>query len=179
MRRDGRPTTAYPWHVAAGCVLVVVDLDREGWRSVTNDATGFVADLAELRPDLLARVPLSAYQDSIGQWDALSVVLHEHLQRAHVRTTPAPTAREDCGDRAAHRRRGSRLWPPSLDQVGQGTSAERHGIGKAHAQAVAHQSVEACLQDRQPRHLGRPAHHREQAPGATARPHTAASPENP
>jgi len=146
---------------------------------VTNDAAGFVADLAELRPDLLARVPLSAYQDSIGQWDALSVVLHEHLQRAHVRTTPAPTAREDCGDRAAHRRRGSRLWPPSLDQVGQGTSAERHGIGKAHAQAVAHQSVEACLQDRQPRHLGRPAHHREQAPGATARPHTAASPENP
>jgi len=90
MRRDGRPTAAYTWHVAARCVLVVVDLDREGWRSVTNDAAGFVADLAELRPDLLARVPLIAYQDSIGQWDALSVVLHEHLQRAHVRTTPAP-----------------------------------------------------------------------------------------
>ncbi len=73
MRRDGRPAAAYTWHVAAGRVLVVLDLDRGGWRSVTDDAAGVVADLAELRPDLLARVPLIAYQDSMGCWDALCV----------------------------------------------------------------------------------------------------------
>jgi len=73
MRRDGQPAAAYTWHVAAGCVLVVLDLDRGGWRSVTDDAAGVVADLAELRPDLLARVPLIAYQDSMGCWDALCV----------------------------------------------------------------------------------------------------------
>ncbi len=32
-----------------------------------------MADLAELRPDLLARVPLIAYQDSMGCWDTLCV----------------------------------------------------------------------------------------------------------
>ena len=73
MRRDDQPAAAYTWQVAAGCVLVVVDLDRNGWRSVTNDAAGVVADLAELRPDLLARVPVVPYQDSMGCWDALSV----------------------------------------------------------------------------------------------------------
>ena len=73
MRRDGQPAAAYTWHVAAGGVLVVVDLDRDGWRFVTNDAAGIVSDLAELRPDLLARVPLIAYQDSMGCWDALRV----------------------------------------------------------------------------------------------------------
>ena len=71
MRSDDRPAAAYTWHVAHGGVLVVVDLDREGWRSVINDAAGIVADLAELRPDLLARVPLVVYRDSMGQWDAL------------------------------------------------------------------------------------------------------------
>jgi len=70
-RRDGQPAAAYTWHVAAGGVLVVVDLDRDGWRSVANDARGVVGDLAELRPDLLARVPLIPYRDSMGQWNAL------------------------------------------------------------------------------------------------------------
>ena len=70
-RNDGRPAAAYAWHVAPGGVLVVVDLDRNGWRSVTNDAEGVVSDLAELRPDLLARVPLVPYRDSMGRWDAL------------------------------------------------------------------------------------------------------------
>ena len=46
-------------------------LDRDGWRSVTNDAAGVVADLAELRPDLLARVPLVFCQDSMGRLNAL------------------------------------------------------------------------------------------------------------
>ncbi len=50
-----------------------MDLDRDGWRSVTNDAACVVADLAELQPDLLARVPLIAHQDSMGCWDALCV----------------------------------------------------------------------------------------------------------
>lgn len=48
-----------------------MDLDREGWRSVTHDAAGVMGDLAELRPDLLARMPLAVYRDSMGQWDAL------------------------------------------------------------------------------------------------------------
>lgn len=55
------------YHVAPGDVLVVVDLDRDGWRSVTNDAEGVVSDLAELRPDLLARLPLIPYRDSMGR----------------------------------------------------------------------------------------------------------------
>ena len=67
------PAAAYAWHVASGGVLVVVDLDRDGWRSVTHDAAGIVHDLAELQPDLLNRVPLIAYRDSMGQWDALRV----------------------------------------------------------------------------------------------------------
>ena len=71
MRRNGQPAAAYTWRVALGGVLVVVDLNREGWRSVTNDAAGVVADLAELLPDLLARVPLIPYRDSMGRWDAL------------------------------------------------------------------------------------------------------------
>ncbi len=71
LRSDGRPAAAYARHVAPGGVLVVVDLDRSGWRSVTNDAEGVVSDLAELRPDLLARVPLVPYRDSMGRWDAL------------------------------------------------------------------------------------------------------------
>ena len=72
-RRNGQPAAAYIWHVASGGVLVVVDLDRDGWRSVTNDAEGVVADLAELLPDLLARIPLVPYRDSTGRWDALCV----------------------------------------------------------------------------------------------------------
>ena len=71
LRRNGQPAAAYTWHVAPGGVLVVVDLDRSGWRSVTNDAEGVVSDLAELRPDLLAHVPLVPYRDSMGRWDAL------------------------------------------------------------------------------------------------------------
>ena len=73
MRRNGHPAAAYDWRVALGGVLVVVDLNRDGWRSVTYDAAGIVHGLAELRPDLLARVPLIAYRDSMGQWDALRV----------------------------------------------------------------------------------------------------------
>ena len=71
LRCNGQPAAAYAWHVAPGGILVVVDLDRDGWRSVTNDAAGVVSDLAELRLDLLARVPLVPYRDSIGRWDAL------------------------------------------------------------------------------------------------------------
>ena len=71
MRSDGHPAAAYTWHVASDRVLAVVDLNREGWRSVTNDAAGVVSDLAELRPDLLAHVPLIVYRDSTGPWDAL------------------------------------------------------------------------------------------------------------
>ena len=73
MRSDGQPAAAYTWHVAPGGVLVVVDLGRDGWRSVTDDAAGIVSDLAELRPDLLARVPLVLYRDSMGCWDVLCV----------------------------------------------------------------------------------------------------------
>ena len=36
LRGNGQPAAAYTWHVAPGGVLVVVDLDRGGWRSVTN-----------------------------------------------------------------------------------------------------------------------------------------------
>ena len=70
MRPNGQPAAAYTWHVAPGGVLVV-DLDRDGWRSITNDAHGVVSDLAELRPDLLARVPLIPDRDSMGRWNAL------------------------------------------------------------------------------------------------------------
>lgn len=73
MRRNGHPAAAYTWHVAPGGVLVVVDLHYEGWRSVIHDASGIVHDLAELRPDLVDRVPLIAYRNSMGQWDALRV----------------------------------------------------------------------------------------------------------
>lgn len=74
MRAAGHPAAVYAWHVAPGTgVLVVVDLDRDGWRSVTNDAAGVVADLEQLRPDLLARTPLIPYRDSEGRWDALRV----------------------------------------------------------------------------------------------------------
>ena len=45
----------------------MVDLNRDGWRSVANDAAGVIDDLAELRPDLLSRVPLILYQDSSGR----------------------------------------------------------------------------------------------------------------
>ena len=74
MREDGRPAAAYTWHVAADLVLVVVDLDREGWRSVTNDAWGIVEELAELRPDLAyGSAPLIVYRDSMGGWDAMRI----------------------------------------------------------------------------------------------------------
>lgn len=67
LRGNGQPAAAYAWHVAPGGVLVVLDLDRDGWRFVTNDAKGVVSDLAELRPDLLAHVPLVPYRDSMGR----------------------------------------------------------------------------------------------------------------
>ena len=73
MRRNSHPVAAYAWHVAPGGVLVVVDLDGDGWRSVTHDAASVVSDLAELRPDMLNRLPLIAYRDSMGQWNALRV----------------------------------------------------------------------------------------------------------
>ena len=72
-RAKGIPAAAYTWHVAPGGVLVVVDLDLPSWNSVTNDAAGVVADLAELRPDIFARFPLIAYRDSGGRWDGLRV----------------------------------------------------------------------------------------------------------
>ncbi len=71
LRRNGQPTAAYTPQVAPGGVLVVVDLDRDGQRSVTNDAAGVVSDLAEMRPDLPARVPLVFYRDSMGRQDEL------------------------------------------------------------------------------------------------------------
>ena len=74
MREDGRPAAAYTWHVAAGRVLVVVGLDRQGWRSVTNDAWGIVEELADLRPDLAyGSAPLIVYRDSMGGWDAMRI----------------------------------------------------------------------------------------------------------
>ena len=73
MRTTGLPAAAYAWHVAPGGVLVVVDLDRDGWRSVALDAEGVVADLAERHPDLLARLPLVPYRDSEDRWVALRV----------------------------------------------------------------------------------------------------------
>jgi hypothetical protein len=73
-REDGQPAAAYTWHVAAGGVLVVVDLDWDGWRSVTHDAWGIVSELAELRPDLAyGSVPCIVYRDSMGQWDAMRI----------------------------------------------------------------------------------------------------------
>ncbi len=76
MRRNGRPAAAYTWHVAPGGVLVVVDLNRDGWRSVTNDPWGVVSELAELRPDLAyGSVPCIVYRDSMGQWDAMRISL--------------------------------------------------------------------------------------------------------
>jgi hypothetical protein len=73
-REDGRPAAAYTWHVAAGGVLVVVDLDPDGWRSVTNDAWDIVSELAELRPDLAyGSVPCIVYRGSMGQWDAMRI----------------------------------------------------------------------------------------------------------
>lgn len=71
MRWNGQPAAAYTWHVAPGGVLVVVGLKRDGWRSVTDDAAGVVFDLAELRPDLLARIPMIPYRNSLGFWNAL------------------------------------------------------------------------------------------------------------
>lgn len=43
-----------------------MDLNRDGWRSVTDDAAGVVFDLAKLRPDLLAHIPMVLYRDSLG-----------------------------------------------------------------------------------------------------------------
>ncbi len=73
-RENGQPAAAYTWHVAAGGVLIVVDLDLDGWRSFTNDAWGIVLKLAELRPDLAyGSVPCIVYRDSMGQWDATRI----------------------------------------------------------------------------------------------------------
>ncbi len=93
MRRDGRPTAAYTWHVAAGRVLLVVDLDRDGWRSITNDAAGVVADLAELQPDLLARVPLIAYPRH-GSYSGDAAVLG--LVTVATRFGPFQTSTAEC-----------------------------------------------------------------------------------
>lgn len=60
--RPFMPGTSHP-----AAVLVVVGLDRDGWRSITHDAAGVMHDLAELRPDLLHRVLLIAYKGSMGQ----------------------------------------------------------------------------------------------------------------
>ena len=83
MRQEGRPTAAYTGHAAAGCVLVVVNLGHDGWRSVTNDAGCIVADLAELQPDLLTCVPLIAHQDSLVCWNALCIAARpgDHRRR--------------------------------------------------------------------------------------------------
>ena len=51
-----------------------MDLDRDGWRSVTNDAACVVFDLTELHPDLLPRLPMVSYRDSLGFWNALCTV---------------------------------------------------------------------------------------------------------
>lgn len=73
-REGGQPAAAYTWHVAPGGVLVVVDLDRDGWCSVTNDAWGTVEELVEWRPDLAYDdVPMIVYRDSTGRWDAMRI----------------------------------------------------------------------------------------------------------
>ena len=74
MRRNSQPATAYTSHVAPGGVLVVVDLDGDGWRSITSDACGVVSELAELRPDLAyGSVPFIIYRDSMGRRDTMRI----------------------------------------------------------------------------------------------------------
>ncbi len=84
------PQPPIPGTSPPGGVLVVVDLNRDGWRSVANDAAGVIDDLAELRPDLLSRVPLILYQDSSGRWDAL----HVDPKKVLVRFVPLDAASE-------------------------------------------------------------------------------------
>lgn len=100
------PPATYSWHVVPGGVLVVVDLNRDGWRSVANDAAGVIDDLAELRPDLLSRVPLILYQDSSGRWDALHVDPQNFSSASCRLTLPArPRSSPACCRCMAKRKR--------------------------------------------------------------------------
>jgi hypothetical protein len=116
MRRDGCPAAAYTWHVAADLVLVVVDLDCDGWHSVTSDAAGVVADLAELQPDLLARVPLIAYQDSMGCWECAVVAPERSVERRELSTGTSGMSR----GHPAHRRGKPRKGPQHAGEAAGG-----------------------------------------------------------
>ncbi len=73
LRASGRPAAAYRWHRGRGGVVVVIDVALPGCQSVTDDAAGVVADLAEWCPGALAAVPLIVYREPMGRWDGLRV----------------------------------------------------------------------------------------------------------